>query len=166
MRSMLCKTVVGCGLMASALVAYAEGVQKIGFVDTERVYRESKEAQSINQRLSKEFSAQFKELQTLEKQGVTLQKVLLSQKLSAAEQSQQQQKMASINKQYIELKNNTDEEYSLRRNEEFAAMQLKANQALVELAKAENYDVIVKDVVYVKSEFDITDKLISIMNRQ
>ena len=45
-------------------------------------------------------------------------------------------------------------------------MQQKANQALIELAKAEKYDVIVKDVVYVRSEFDVTDKLITIMNRQ
>ena len=78
----------------------------------------------------------------------------------------QQERMAKINKEYLALKTATNEEYSLRRNEEFASMQQKANQALIELAKAEKYDVIVKDVVYVRSEFDVTDKLITIMNRQ
>lgn len=164
MRSWAMKTAVAVVLTTATVSAWAEAVQKIGFVNTERVYRESKDAQAINKRLEQEFGAQFKQLRQLEKQGATLQKQLLSNKFSAAEQARQQEHMAKLNKQYLDLRTNTDEEYALRRNEEFASMQLKANQALVGLAKADNYDVIVKDVVYVKSEFDITDKLIKIMN--
>ena len=165
MRSWLMGTGVAVALMATTASAWAETVQKIGFVDTDRVYRESKDAQSINKTLEKEFGSQFKQLQQLEKQGVELQKLLLSNKLPADEQKRQQGRMAKINKEYLALKSQTDEEYSLRRNEEFASMQQKATTALVELAKTEKYDVIVKDVVYVRSEFDITDKLIQIMNR-
>ena len=165
MRSWLMATGMAVALMASTASAWAETVQKIGFVNTDKVYRESKDAQSINKTLEKEFGSQFKQLRKLEKQGIELQKLLLSNKLPPAEQKNQQERMAKINKEYLALKSATDEEYSLRRNEEFASMQQKANQALIELAKAEHYDVIVKDVVYVRSEFDITDKLIQIMNR-
>ena len=164
MRSWLMSAGVAVALMGTAASAWAEAVQKIGFVDTDRVYRESKDAQAINTTLEKEFGTQFKHLRQLEKQGVELQKLLLSNKLAASEQKRQQERMAKINKEYLTLKSSTDEEYSLRRNEEFASMQQKANQALIELAKAENYDVIVKDVVYVRSDFDITDKLSKIMN--
>ena len=166
MRSWLIGTGMAVALMASTASAWAETVQKIGFVNTDKVYRESKDAQSINKTLEKEFGSQFKQLRKLEKQGIELQKLLLSNKLPPAEQKNQQERMAKINKEYLALKSSTDEEYSLRRNEEFASMQQKANQALIELAKAEKYDVIVKDVVYVRSEFDVTDKLITIMNRQ
>ena len=166
MRSWLMATGVAVALVATTGSAWAEAVQKIGFVDTDRVYRESKDAQSINKTLEQEFGSQFKHLRKLEKQGAELQKLLLSNKLSADEQKRQQERMAKINKEYLALKSAVNEEYSLRRNEEFASMQQKANQALIELAKAENYDVIVKDVVYVRSEFDVTDKLITIMNRQ
>jgi outer membrane protein len=165
MRSWLMATGVAVALVATTASAWAEAVQKIGFVDTDRVYRESKDAQSINKTLEQEFGSQFKHLRKLEKQGAELQKLLLSNKLSADEQKRQQERMAKINKEYLALKSAVNEEYSLRRNEEFASMQQKANQALIELAKAENYDVIVKDVVYVRSDFDITDKLIKIMNR-
>ena len=165
MRSWLMATGVAVALVATTGSTWAEAVQKIGFVDTDRVYRESKDAQSINKTLEQEFGSQFKHLRKLEKQGAELQKLLLSNKLSADEQKRQQERMAKINKEYLALKTATNEEYSLRRNEEFASMQQKANQALIELAKAENYDVIVKDVVYVRSDFDITDKLIKIMNR-
>ena len=165
MRSWLMATGVAVALVATTGSAWAEAVQKIGFVDTDRVYRESKDAQSINKTLEQEFGSQFKHLRKLEKQGAELQKLLLSNKLSADEQKRQQERMAKINKEYLALKSAVNEEYSLRRNEEFASMQQKANQALIELAKAENYDVIVKDVVYVRSEFDVTDTLIKIMNR-
>ena len=165
MRSWLMATGVAVALVATTGSTWAEAVQKIGFVDTDRVYRESKDAQSINKTLEQEFGSQFKHLRKLEKQGAELQKLLLSNKLSADEQKRQQERMAKINKEYLALKSAVNEEYSLRRNEEFASMQQKANQALIELAKTENYDVIVKDVVYVRSDFDITDKLIKIMNR-
>ena len=165
MRSWLMATGVAVALVATTGSAWAEAVQKIGFVDTDRVYRESKDAQSINKTLEQEFGSQFKHLRKLEKQGAELQKLLLSNKLSADEQKRQQERMAKINKEYLALKSAVNEEYSLRGDEEFASMQQKANQALIELAKAENYDTILKDAVYVRSNFDITDKLTKIMNR-
>ena len=166
MRSRFKQASVALLLGLAASVSYADAVQKIGFMDAERVYRESKDAQKINKQLQKEFSVQFKQLQELEQQGIQLQKKLLSNALNAQERQDAQRQMAQLNKQYLQLKQSTDEEYQLRRNEEFASMQLKANKALVELAKQENYDVIVKDVVYVRSEFDVTDKLIEILNRR
>ncbi|AUZ03937.2 hypothetical protein ADP71_00930 [Vitreoscilla sp. C1] len=166
MRFMLQKASVALLLMATASASWADAVQKIGFMDAERVYRESKDAQQINNKLQKEFSSQFEQLQRLEVQGFELQKKMLTVRMSEQERQRQQAKMASLNKQYLELKRTTDEEYQLRRNEEFASMQIKANKALVELAKQGNYDVIVKDVVYVRSEFDITDQLIQILNRR
>lgn len=166
MRFMLQKASVALLLMVTASASWADAVQKIGFMDAERVYRESKDAQQINNKLQKEFSSQFSQLQSLEVKSLELQKKMLTVRMSEQERQRQQAKMANLNKQYLELKRTTDEEYQLRRNEEFASMQIKANKALVELAKQENYDVIVKDVVYVRSEFDITDQLIQILNRR
>ena len=56
------------------------------------------------------------------------------------------------------------EDYNLRRNEEFAALQNNANRVIVQLAKKEGYDVILQDVIYVNSKFDITDSVIKAMN--
>ena len=57
------------------------------------------------------------------------------------------------------------EEYDLRRNEEFAALQNNANRVILELAKKEGYDLIVHDVIFIDAKFDITDKVIREMNR-
>ena len=45
--------------------AFADGLQKLGFIDTERVYRESKQAQNIEKTLQKEFAARQSKLQKL-----------------------------------------------------------------------------------------------------
>ena len=104
MRSWLMATGVAVALVATTGSTWAEAVQKIGFVDTDRVYRESKDAQSINKTLEQEFGSQFKHLRKLEKQGAELQKLLLSNKLSADEQKRQQERMAKINKEYLKRK--------------------------------------------------------------
>ena len=49
-----CAVLLGCAL--STQVAAAEAVQKLGFINTERVYQESKQAQAIQKTLEKEFS--------------------------------------------------------------------------------------------------------------
>ncbi len=56
------------------------------------------------------------------------------------------------------------EDYNLRRNEEFAALQQNANRIIVDLAKREGYDVILQDVIYVNARYDITDSVIKALN--
>ena len=57
------------------------------------------------------------------------------------------------------------EDYDLRRNEEFAALQRNADRVMIDLAKKEGYDLIVHDVIFINAKFDITDKVIREMNR-
>ncbi len=56
------------------------------------------------------------------------------------------------------------EDYNLRRNEEFAALQQNANRVIVDLAKREGYDFILQDVIYVNGRYDITDSVIKALN--
>ena len=57
------------------------------------------------------------------------------------------------------------EDYNLRRNEEFAALQQNANRVIVDLAKRDGYDLILQDAVYVDGKFDITDDVIRALNK-
>ena len=67
MRSWLMATGVAVALMGSTASAWAEAVQKIGFVDTERVNREAKDAQSSNKTLKKEFGSQLKKTKKVDR---------------------------------------------------------------------------------------------------
>ena len=73
--------------------AFADGLQKLGFIDTERVYRESKQAQNIEKTLQKEFAARQSKLQKLHREGESLEKSLAANKLSEAERQETLQKL-------------------------------------------------------------------------
>ena len=62
---------LGFGLMNQAVAA--EAVQKIGFINTERVYLESKQAQRIQTTLEKEFRSRQDALQKLQQEGEKLE---------------------------------------------------------------------------------------------
>ena len=74
---------LGFGLMNQA--AAAEAVQKIGFINTERVYLESKQAQRIQTTLEKEFRSRQDALQQLQQEGEKLEKSLSEGKLQGKE---------------------------------------------------------------------------------
>ena len=52
--------------------AAADSVQKLGFIDTERVYQQSTQAQRIQTTLQNEFGARQQALQRLRDQGIAL----------------------------------------------------------------------------------------------
>ena len=153
---------LGCVLSAQA--AAAEAVQKLGFINTERVYQESKQAQAIQKTLEKEFSKRQAALQKLQQEGLVLEKQLAENKLQGAEREAAARKWNGLVQTFRKQQAQFAEDYNLRRNEEFAALQNNANRVIVQLAKKEGYDVILQDVIYVNSKFDITDSVIKAMN--
>ncbi|MCS4533876.1 OmpH family outer membrane protein [Neisseria sp. CSL10203-ORH2] len=149
------------GLMGSAV---ADGIQKLGFINTERVYRESRQAQNIQKTLEKEFSSRHEALEQLRRKGESVEKTLASGKLSGADREKTVRELNELVRQYRVQQAQLAEEYNLRRNEEFASLQQNANQVIIELAKKEGYDLILQDVIYVNSKYDITDSVIKSMN--
>lgn len=157
-----CAAVLGFGLSAQA--AAAEAVQKIGFINTERVYLESKQAQGIQAKLEKEFSGRQKALQKLQKEGADLEKKLADSKLQGEAREAAAKQWGELVQRFRRAQAELAEDYNLRRNEEFAALQQNANRVILDLAKKEGYDVILQDVIYVNSKFDITDRVVKAMN--
>ena len=151
---------LGLALHAQA----ADSVQKIGFINTERVYLESKQAQGIQAKLEKEFKSRQSALQKLQQEGEKLEKSLASDKLQGAQRDAAAKRWSELVQQFRKQQAEFSEEYNLRRNEEFAALQQNANRIIVDLAKREGYDVILQDVVYVNRRYDITDSVIKALN--
>lgn len=148
--------------LAVGQAAAAEAVQKIGFINTERVYQEARQAQNIQQTLEKEFGKRQQRLSKLQEEGVALEAQLAAAapEVREAKAKQWRELVQTFRREQAELA----ADYNLRRNEEFAALQNNANRVIVALAKREGYDVIVQDVVYVNSKYDITDSVIKALN--
>ena len=153
---------LGFGLMNQA--AAAEAVQKIGFINTERVYLESKQAQRIQTTLEKEFRSRQDALQKLQQEGEKLEKSLSEGKLQSKEREAAAKRWGELVQQFRKKQAELAEDYNLRRNEEFAALQNNANTVIRNIAEKEKYDLIVQEAVFVTQQYDITDRVIKLLD--
>lgn len=149
-------------LACFASTAHGGDIQKLGFIDTQRVYQQSTQAQQIQNILQREFGERQRALQALRERVARLKADFLrsgnqrphaGSELLAAE--------AELTRQTVEF----TEAYNLRRQEEFAALQLQANNIIEQIAQRGGYDLILGEVIYVDNKFDITDEVIRELNR-
>lgn len=151
---------------AAALGAIAFGAQaaevKIGFVNTERVFREAAPARRAQQKLEREFSARNAELAKLEKQGRDLQAELEKDSvlLPEAQRREKERALADVSRNFQRLQREMREDLNLRRNEELAQVQERATRAINQIAETEKFDLVVQEAVFASSRIDITDKVI------
>jgi outer membrane protein len=148
-------------LMGSAL-AYAIDY-KIGFVNTERLFREAAPAKRAQQKLEKEFAARDAEIQKLSKQVRDLQSALEKDGATMAETERRNKErdLANMARDLQRMQREFREDVNLRKNEELAGLQERANKVIMQIAESEKFDLILQDpVVYASQRIDITEKVI------
>lgn len=156
-----CKTVLVAILMGLTLQAGAAEF-KIGFVNTERVFREAAPAVKAQKKLEKEFAARDQELQKMTKQAKDLQTYLEKEgvTISDADRRNKERDLANLNRDFQRLQREFREDLNLRRNEELAQVQERANKVIQSIAEAEKFDLILQEAVYASPRIDITDKVL------
>src|SRR3954469_1533631 len=136
---------------------------KIGFVNTERLFREAAPAKRAQQKLEKEFSARDAEQQKLSKQVRDLQSALDRDgaTMGEAERRNKERDLANQMRDLTRMQREIREDLNLRRNEELASVQERANKVIQQIAEAEKFDLIIQaPVVSASQRIDITDKVI------
>lgn len=148
-------------LLASPHVLAANDL-KIGFVSTERVFREAAPAVKALKKIEKEFAARDQELQKLAKEARDLQISLERDAMTMTEsiRREKEQDLARMNRDLQRLQREFREDLNLRKNEELAAVLERANKVIHQIAEAEKFDLILQEAVYRSSRIDITDKVI------
>ena len=153
-------------LAAAATGASAQAVAtttKIGFVNTERLFREAAPAKRAQQKLEKEFATRDAEVQKLSKQVRDLQANLDKDgaTMPEAERRNKERDLANLSRDLQRAQREFREDLNLRRNEELAQLQERANKVIQQIAEGEKFDLILQDpVVYASQRIDITDKVI------
>ncbi len=146
------------------LAAFAAGAadMKIGFVNTERVFREAAPAKRAQQQLEREFAVRNQELAKLEKQGRDLQSELERENVTLPESARREKErnLADISRNFQRLQREIREDLNLRRNEELARVQERATRVINQIAEQEKFDLIIQEAVFASSRIDITDKVI------
>ena len=152
------------GLCAAALAGLpaAAAEMKIGFVNTERVFREAAPAKRAQAKLEKEFATRNAELARLEKQGRDMQTELEKETVTIpeAQRREKERTLADISRNFQRMQREIREDLNLRRNEELAQVQERATRVINQIAEQEKFDLIVQEAVYASSRIDITDKVI------
>jgi len=161
---MLKKSTIFAAILAGSLLAptLASAEMKIGFVDTDRVFREAAPAVKAQKKLEKEFASREQDLQKLAKQARDLQTKLEKDgvTLSDNDRRNKERDLANLNREFQRQQREFREDLNLRRNEELAAVQEKANKVIASIAESEKYDLILQEAVYRSPRIDITDKVL------
>ena len=162
MKPSLCILVAALlgGVTFSAVAADPEF--KIGFVNTERLFRDAAPAKRAQQKLEKEFAARDADIQKLSKQVRDLQTSLEKDgpTMAETERRNKERDLANLTRDFQRLQREFREDLNLRRNEELASVQERANKVIQQIAEAEKFDLILQDVVYASQRIDITEKVI------
>ncbi len=156
---------LGVFLLLSNISAMADG--KIGFVNTDRVFREAPIAVAAQKKLEKEFAPRDAELQKMAKQVKELQGQLDrgADTMTDADRRNKERDLANMNLEYQRKLREFREDLNLRRNEELVKVQDRARKAIQAYAESEKYDLILEDAVYFNPRIDITDRIIRMLSQ-
>ena len=145
---------LACGVQAADL--------KVGFVDAERVNRESAPADEASKRLEKEFQPRVTEIQRREGQIKSAQAQFEKDALTMSENDRRSREQ-EMSRQIVDLQRlqrEFQEDLNLRRNQELGALLERANKIIRQIADAEKYDLILQEAVYRSPRIDITDRVL------
>ncbi|HTD89493.1 MAG TPA: OmpH family outer membrane protein [Burkholderiales bacterium] len=152
--------------LLTLLILMAGGVHaadlKVGFVDAERVNRESAPADEASKRLEKEFQPRVQEIQRREGQIKSLQAQFEKDALTMSENDRRSREQ-ELSRQIVDLQRlqrEFQEDLNLRRNQELGGLLERANKIIRQIAESEKYDLILQEAVYRSPRVDITDRVL------
>jgi outer membrane protein len=157
--------VLALGLTCLAANVSAQ-VFKIGFINTDRIFRDANSAKAAQSKLEQEFMRREKDLNDqgaqikatadkLEKDAPTL---------SEAQRSTRQKQVTDQDRDFQRKRREFQEDLNVRKNEELQIVLERANKVVKQVAEKEGYDVVLQEVVYVNPKHDITDKVLAVLN--
>jgi outer membrane protein len=156
---------VALGLAAAAFSSSAQEF-RIGFVNTDRIFREANAAKAAQTKLETEFAKREKELIDI---GNTLKTT--SEKfereaptLAESQRNTRQKQLVEQDRDFQRKRREFQEDLNARKNEELQAVLERANRLVKQVAEAEKYDVVLQEAVYINPKHDITDKVLKALN--
>lgn len=160
------KLLVSLFLLMSCTTASAADL-KIGFVNTEKLFRESPVAVRAQKKLEQEFARREQDIQKQIKQARDIQATLEKDGLTMAEaeKTRRERDLANLSREIQRAQREYREDLNQRRNEEFSAIHQKARKLIQDIAEKEKYDLILENVVHASPRIDITDRVMKSLER-
>ena len=154
-------------LAASALVSNVHAQDfRVGFVNTDRIFKEATSAKAAQAKLEQEFSKREKELVD-QGAAIKVQSDKLEREgpaLSEAQRVTRQKQLVDLDRDFQRKRREFQEDLASRKNEELQLVLERANKIVKQVAETEKYDLVLQDAVYINPKHDITDKVIKALN--
>ncbi|MBE7367916.1 OmpH family outer membrane protein [Ramlibacter pallidus] len=154
-------------LAALAFVGQAQAQDfRVGFVNTDRIFREANSAKAAQAKLEQEFSRREKELNDL---GASLKSASErfereAPTLPETQRGQRQRQLIEQDREFQRKRREFQEDLNARKSEELQAVLDRANRVVRQVAEQEKYDLILQEAVYINPKHDITEKVIRALN--
>ena len=152
-------------LMMTAFSVQATEV-KIGVVNAAAVLEQSPQKVQALSRLEKEFLSRSKSLEKKHKALRAAQEKLAKDGaiLSADDRKSKEHEILSDQRELKRLQDEYSEDLTIRRNEELRKLEKEIAETIVNLAKAESYDVVVyQGVIYASERVDMTKRVLELL---
>lgn len=135
---------------------------KIGFVNTERVFKESAPAVRSQKKLQQEFSVREEEIKAVDSEAKGIRQRLEKDGLILEETQRRnlEGELGRLSREMQRLQREFQEELNLAKNTEMKVILKIANEAIQKIAVSEKFDLILQEAVYRSDRLDITDKVI------
>ncbi len=157
--------ILAIGLASLSAVVTAQEV-KIGFINTDRIFRDANSAKTAQAKLEQEFMKREKELND---QGVQIKSAADKLEkdaptLSEAQRTSRQKQLTDQDRDFQRKRREFQEDLNVRKNEELQIVLERANKVVKQVAEAEKYDYVLQEAVYVNPKHDITEKVLKVLN--
>jgi outer membrane protein len=165
LRTLGRQTFVALAVGAMAFSAMAQDF-RIGFVNTDRIFREANQAKAAQTKLEQEFSRREKDVQTLATQLKTASEKFEREAptLPESQRVSRQRQLVELDREFQRKQREFQEDLNLRKNEELQLVLERANRVIKQVAESEKYDLVIQEAVYINPKHDITDKVLSGLN--
>ena len=159
------RLLLSCLLCMGAVASHAEEF-RVGFINTDRIFREANTAKVAQTKLEQEFSKREKELvelgNSLKSNSEKLERDAPT--LSETQRTTRQRQLSDQDREFQRKRREIQEDLNARKNEELQQVLEKANKVVKQVAEAEKYDLILQEAVYINPKHDITEKVIKVIN--
>jgi len=148
------------GLLLAANVSYAD--LKIGFVNIPAVLEKAPQAEKAKKRLEQEFSPRDKQLVAQQKEIQSMDERMAKDAAVMGESARSNLEKDILNKKRDAKRAQQEfsEDFNARRNEELGKLQRRIVEAIREIAKDQNFDLLLTDgVIYASDKIDVTSQV-------
>ena len=166
MKTTTFKRLIGAAALA-ALPLFAQAQElKIGYVNSERVLRESAAARAASTKIEAEFGKREKDLNDLATRLKTASDKFEKDAptLAEAERNRRQRELGEQDRDLQRKRREFQEDLNQRRNEEIASIQERTGRVIRQIMDGEKYDLILIDVGFAGPRVDITKKVMDALN--